>query len=259
MEIKLSDRSKICGIYKILCISNNKFYVGSSLNVIKRLKMHLWNLKRNDHHSNYLQKCYNKYSINNFKFFLIETCNKDVLINREQHYFDTLNPELNLSKFADRPTPPRINPFLKEKIKLKDFISGKIEEKHLYEFSNYGIKISPLSKLKNNKIIFCRDKNNHVWEIAPKDNEKTFLEKKYPDLTIQEKIGLFKHRKIKDRLSFKIKLKRLKDGEEKTLYNFEWAINYNIHRSMINNIKKGVAKTVLDGFNDRWKVLAVNE
>ena len=54
-------------------------------------------------------------------------------------------------------------------------------------------------------------------------------------------------------------IKRLKDGQEKNLYNFQWAINYNIHRSMINNIKKGIAKTVLDGFNDRWKVLAVNK
>ena len=57
MEINLSDKSKICGIYKILCVPNKKFYIGSSLNVIKRLKMHLWNLKRGDHHSNYLQKC----------------------------------------------------------------------------------------------------------------------------------------------------------------------------------------------------------
>jgi hypothetical protein len=36
-------------------------------------------------------------------------------------------------------------------------------------------------------------------------------------------------------------------------------VEFEKKRSMINNIKKGVAKTVLDGFNDRWKVLAVSE
>ena len=187
MEINLSDKSKICGIYKILCVPNKKFYIGSSLNVIKRLKMHLWNLKRGDHHSNYLQKCYNKYNINNLNFFLIETCDKNDLIKKEQYYLDTLKPKLNLSKIADRPKLPKINPFLKQKITLKDFITGKIEEKHSYEFSNYGIDFSLLSRLKNNKIPFCKDKNNHIWEIAPKENKKTFLEKRYPNLTIEEK------------------------------------------------------------------------
>lgn len=52
---------KVCGIYKITCISNGKFYIGSSMNVCNRWLHHLSDLRLGKHHSVYLQRCYNKY------------------------------------------------------------------------------------------------------------------------------------------------------------------------------------------------------
>lgn len=88
------------GIYKIVNVINNKFYIGSSKNLNKRFKIHLSELKNNRHNNFYLQKSFNKYGENNFKFEIIENCSKEILLKREQYYIDTLKPEYNLSKFS---------------------------------------------------------------------------------------------------------------------------------------------------------------
>lgn len=49
------------GVYQIYNPITNKRYIGSSINVERRLKEHLRNLKRNNHHNMYLQAAYNKY------------------------------------------------------------------------------------------------------------------------------------------------------------------------------------------------------
>ena len=49
------------GVYQIYNPINNKRYIGSSINVERRLKEHLRNLKKNTHCNIYLQSAYNKY------------------------------------------------------------------------------------------------------------------------------------------------------------------------------------------------------
>lgn len=49
------------GVYQIYNPINNKRYIGSSINVERRLKEHLRNLKKNTHCNVHLQSAYNKY------------------------------------------------------------------------------------------------------------------------------------------------------------------------------------------------------
>lgn len=56
------------GVYIILNIINNKYYIGSSKNVYIRLREHKSNLKGNKHENQRLQNAVNKYGINNFEF-----------------------------------------------------------------------------------------------------------------------------------------------------------------------------------------------
>lgn len=49
------------GIYQIYNPINNKRYIGSSINVERRLKEHLRNLEKNRHCNDHLQSAYNKY------------------------------------------------------------------------------------------------------------------------------------------------------------------------------------------------------
>lgn len=53
------------GVYQIYNPINNKRYIGSSINVERRLKEHLRNLKKNTHCNVHLQSAYNKYKDSN--------------------------------------------------------------------------------------------------------------------------------------------------------------------------------------------------
>lgn len=88
------------GIYKIINIINNKIYVGSSINMYQRIHHHVSELKRQKHCSPYLQKVFNKYKLENLNFEIIEYCDKEDLINREQYYIDNLKPDYNICKIA---------------------------------------------------------------------------------------------------------------------------------------------------------------
>jgi group I intron endonuclease len=56
------------GIYKIVNQINGNFYVGSSKNIRRRWKEHLQKLKSNNHQNILLQRSWNKYGENNFRF-----------------------------------------------------------------------------------------------------------------------------------------------------------------------------------------------
>lgn len=84
------------GIYKIINIKNNKFYIGSSKNLEKRWKIHLSNLKRNKHVNCILQRAWNKYGEDSFIFQIVEDCSVEKLFEREQYYIDELKPKYNI-------------------------------------------------------------------------------------------------------------------------------------------------------------------
>jgi group I intron endonuclease len=90
-------------IYKITHVASGRFYIGSAVNTKARWIRHEQQLKRNQHHSKYLQRLYNKYGHESIKFEVIEYCYKEKLLEREQHYLDTLNPALNSHKIAGSP------------------------------------------------------------------------------------------------------------------------------------------------------------
>lgn len=89
-----------CGIYRILNIVNNKFYIGSSVNIKGRKNTHIHRLRKNKHSSPYLQNSYNKHGEINFKFEILELCTSDCILDREQSYIDDLLPQYNMCPVA---------------------------------------------------------------------------------------------------------------------------------------------------------------
>ena len=84
------------GIYKITNIVNNKFYIGSSVNVRKRIVDHIRRLRSDTHGNPHLQKAWNKYKEEKFSFNVLLYCDKDSLIfyeNRAIEIFNTLNSD----------------------------------------------------------------------------------------------------------------------------------------------------------------------
>jgi predicted GIY-YIG superfamily endonuclease len=81
-------------IYKITNKINNKVYIGSSKNIKKRKWEHFHQLKKDYHHSEHLQKAYNKYGFENFTFEIVENCLNSCRKEREIYYiakFDSAN------------------------------------------------------------------------------------------------------------------------------------------------------------------------
>jgi group I intron endonuclease len=74
------------GIYKITNLVDSKIYIGSSVNIDKRYKEHLVNSTTKS--NKYLQNAINKYGKENFKFEVLEECNKEDLKNIEQFWLD---------------------------------------------------------------------------------------------------------------------------------------------------------------------------
>lgn len=68
------------GIYQILNCKNNKRYIGSSINILKRLTEHRYILKIGKHHSKHLQNAYDKYTKDSFEFKPILECSEDQLV-----------------------------------------------------------------------------------------------------------------------------------------------------------------------------------
>jgi group I intron endonuclease len=91
---------KNMGIYQIKNKINNKSYIGSSSRLKLRWNRHQTDLKCNVHHSLALQRTFNKYGYDNFEFIILENCEKDKLLEREQYYLNTLKPEYNICKIA---------------------------------------------------------------------------------------------------------------------------------------------------------------
>lgn len=64
---------KICGIYCIKNLINNKVYIGKSKNISERFKSHLYALKSDTHPNTHLQKSFNKHGECNFDFIVLNS------------------------------------------------------------------------------------------------------------------------------------------------------------------------------------------
>lgn len=60
------------GIYKIINVINNKFYVGSAVDFTARKRRHWWALRSQRHANKHLQAAWNKYGEQAFIFVIVE-------------------------------------------------------------------------------------------------------------------------------------------------------------------------------------------
>lgn len=88
------------GIYAITNIVNGNRYIGSSANISQRWSGHKRALCKNTHHSRHLQNAWNKYGADSFEFSVIEYCETNQLLDREQFYIDSEKPTYNVCLLA---------------------------------------------------------------------------------------------------------------------------------------------------------------
>lgn len=105
-----------CGIYKIVLKRDGRTYVGSSSKIEQRFAEHKVLLRRGEHHSPYLQRACTKYGLKAFVFEIIEICDIDLLLTREQFYIDLLKPIFNSAKVAGSRRGVKMSPETRTKI-----------------------------------------------------------------------------------------------------------------------------------------------
>lgn len=85
----------MAGVYQIYNRETNKRYIGSSIDIERRLKEHKRNLKANRHSNQHLQNAWNKYQ-EYLIFEALEYCEPDQCLKLEQqyvNYYDSANRE----------------------------------------------------------------------------------------------------------------------------------------------------------------------
>lgn len=85
MKIDKNLKNK-SGIYRL--VSNDVIYVGSSVNLLRRLTDHFRFLKNNKHQNPHLQNHYNKYGVDSFSYYVIEFCDTSCLKEKETNYIE---------------------------------------------------------------------------------------------------------------------------------------------------------------------------
>lgn len=102
MKILDLNTLELKGVYSIRNTANNKQYIGSTtMSFIKRLQHHVNRLRNNKHKNSHLQNAWNKYTEDDFEFEVLEVCEKENCLIREQYYIDYYNDNsYNINKQA---------------------------------------------------------------------------------------------------------------------------------------------------------------
>lgn len=84
-------KEKICGIYCIENLVNNKKYIGQSVDIYSRWYAHKSKLYGNKHENTHLQNSWNNYGEKYFHFYIVELCDKELLNEREIYWIKHYN------------------------------------------------------------------------------------------------------------------------------------------------------------------------
>jgi len=163
---------KYSGVYIITNIESNNYYIGSSYNMFNRISQHKSELKKKKHTNPILQKVYNKYGLENFKFEVLAKCPKEYLIKLEQWFIDKMKPEYNICKVAGRPNAPIITDEFRNKVSLR--FKGKKQNKDVVKLRTGKRKIKVVSiDLKSN--IVCYHDSQLEASLNTKISEPTII------------------------------------------------------------------------------------
>jgi group I intron endonuclease len=97
------NKRPFSGLYTIICLSNQKQYIGQSANVPNRLSKHLSELRYNRHFCTELQNDFNLYTHKNFIFqrlALAEGLDKKFREKIETHLIELIPKQFLYNKFA---------------------------------------------------------------------------------------------------------------------------------------------------------------
>lgn len=94
---------KICGIYCITNLYNNKKYIGKSIDIIRRYREHCSHYEHTRTPDKPLYRAMEKYGIEAFSLSIIEECNKEELNEKEKYWIQFYNSDNREKGYNIRP------------------------------------------------------------------------------------------------------------------------------------------------------------
>jgi len=115
------------GVYMFFNLINGNYYIGSSINLARRFRVHLNSVGSVKLP---LPLAINKYGPNNFVFLILQYCERieDICLGLEQHYLDLYKPIYNILKIAGSSQGFKHSP--DTLAKLKNMHAGKLHPKY---------------------------------------------------------------------------------------------------------------------------------
>lgn len=175
------------GIYKIENTVNGKVYVGSTTKPLKRRKyQHFILLKSNKHYNTHLQRSWNKYGEENFKFEEVVKVQENYLIKAEQYwidYYKSYKDDLGYNdiRYANR-------------VKHTDKIKNKISRRTSEEMPDMSGENHPRYK---DKVKLTCEYCNNEYEVIPSRSDSTYCSQscnakdRLPNYNKKEKVRLY--------------------------------------------------------------------
>jgi hypothetical protein len=134
-------------VYRIRNLFNGKKYIGSTRNCRSRMQYHINRLRAGKHHCSILQRAFNKHGEKAFVFEIIESCDVELLIIREQFHLDHSQPEYNINKVA--------GPAFRKGMKLTPEHRKKIGDAHRGKPKAYSRRISLVGRTFGRLTVFA--------------------------------------------------------------------------------------------------------
>ena len=125
------------GVYMFFNLINGNCYIGSSVNLARRFRIHLSSVGSVKLP---LPLAINKYGLNNFVFLILQYCDRieDVCLGLEQHYLDLFKPKYNILKIAGSSQGFKHSPETLAKLKIR--YAGKLHPR-------FNTKVSEQQKM----------------------------------------------------------------------------------------------------------------
>lgn len=178
-----SENEKCHYVYGIKNKITNKYYIGSTIDkkgIKIRLRRHIYQLLKNEHHSKKLQRSFDKYDKNfdNWEFILFEKINKTNNTKKEQYYidkFDSYNNGYNNTKDSGKIFSGEMKKSHRLAISLAKQKMSENDIVDIFKKYNKGLNYSEIGKIYNlstTTISTIINTNHYYTEIKTKYNLK---------------------------------------------------------------------------------------
>jgi len=131
------ENKGLAGVYCFINTVNGKLYVGSSVDLGKRMTSYYSYMYLSSSESMPICKALLLYGYSKFRLEILEYCDLKDCLTREKHYFEVLKPEYNLSKEPASPMLGR-NHTVEAKAKQREARSKRVGENSPFYGETHG-------------------------------------------------------------------------------------------------------------------------